>query len=105
MVTETEVLLSLLFRAPLIGVNPHKPEMLHAVTMDGIPIKNWPRTSTVESACGKKRLKLLGSRGYAVEWPPNVRSLPKGTVRCDTCHDATGRKRPRSRFVPRPVDA
>lgn len=92
-------LISLMLTAPLVGLRKRWPNVLHAVEMEGFPVKTWPN-GTARSACGLTGLRLLWSSG-PTPWPPRVRGLPEGFTRCAECHEATGRKRPRSEFKPR----
>lgn len=87
--------------APLIGVNPDDPTVLHAVTMDQV-CHGWSGENPMDAACGAASVKLLAAttgpdaRVVVVEWPPKIASLPAGHSRCRPCWEATGRKRPRS---------
>lgn len=85
--------------APLTAISRRWPTVLHAAEMETI-ISAWPN-GTVTAACGKARLRLLawGADRTMVPWPPRVDSLPADWTRCRDCHMATGRKRPRSRWV------
>lgn len=88
-------LISLMFAAPLVGTRKRWPEVLHAVRMEDLPIKTWPN-GTARSACGLSGLRLMSNDGKApVPWPPRVAGLAP-MVRCQECHELTGRKRPRS---------
>ena len=88
----------LIFNAPLIGVRKRWPNVLHAVEMEGLPIKTWPKGKAV-SVCGITGLRLLGREdGSATLWPPRVKGMPDGVTRCRDCHEATGRLRPRSEY-------
>lgn len=96
-------LLGAMLSAPLIAVYPRNPTVLHGADMDTI-YKAWP-DKTVTSACGKQRLRLMsaqykdGPRTVAL-WPPRVKGLPRGTVRCKECHNALTPKRPRINYIP-----
>ena len=90
-------LIALMLDAPLIGVRKRWPETLHAIAMDGFPVATWPKGKAT-SACGLSGLRVAVDESGAVPWPPRVSTLPEGTVRCRECHEATGRKRPRSEF-------
>lgn len=35
-------LIELMLNAPLVGVRQRWPDVLHAVTMEGLPVKTWP---------------------------------------------------------------
>lgn len=83
--------------APLTGVSLRRPNLLHAVTMEGV-IKAWPDHCAV-AACGTRNIRLLLVGRLAVEWPPKIRSLPDRVERCRACWEATGRMRPRSQFT------
>ena len=90
--------------APLIGVDfddDTEPFVMHAVESGQI-IDAWER-KTATAACGASGLKLLkiADEPVVYEWPPSTRNLPKRYARCAECHDATGRKRPRSRWLSR----
>lgn len=94
-------LLDLAFNAPLVGIRKRWPNVLHAVDMKGLPVKTWPN-GTATSVCGLRGLRVLSSPGVdgndlLVLWPPRVAGLAPMT-RCPECHEATGRKRPRSTF-------
>lgn len=90
-------LFSLMLAAPLVGVRKRWPDVLHAVTDDGLPIKTWPH-GTARSACGLTGVRLLSlAPGGPIPWPVQQR-LPNGWVRCEACHEATGRKRLRARI-------
>lgn len=90
-------LISLMFEAPLIVVRARWPEVLHAVTMEGLPIKTWPH-GLARSACGLTGLRLVWADDSGpVPWPPRVAGLGP-MKRCEACHEATGRKRPRATF-------
>lgn len=80
--------------APLTGINPRWPKVLHAVDMGELAAA-WPNGSVV-SVCGKSRLRLLAYGDDLVLWPPRVKGLEP--ERCAGCHALTGRKRPRSTF-------
>lgn len=83
--------------APLVGLNQRWPKVLHAVTSDEIA-KRWP-SGTATAVCGAKRLRILKSGPMVVEWPPSVKSLPESHERCRECHQETGKRSPRSRWV------
>lgn len=89
-------LIGAMLNAPLVAVDVASPDLLHAATMETIG-KGW-EAETVSSACGAEGLKLLASGDQAVLWPPRVSSLAGAMRRCKACHEATGRKRPRSEF-------
>lgn len=98
-----ESLFVAMLRAPLVGVVPNDPAVLHAVDL-ALIAHGWEKGET-ESVCGVTGIKLVdGGEGAGVEWPPRVSSLPDGRSRCRACHIATGRKRPRSAFLPTPVE-
>ena len=88
-------LIGLMLDAPLVGVLQRWPKRLHAIPMDGIS----PHRMSFESACGLSGLRLfpadyVGER-VAAPWPPRVKGMPEGFVRCRVCFEATGRPRPR----------
>ena len=98
-VVRTGTLLELLFNAPLTGVRKRWPEVLHAIEMDGVPVKTWPHGKAT-SACGLTGLRVVAvERSGLMLWPPRVASLPDGLSRCRVCHEATGKRRPRSNYV------
>ena len=90
------MLIEALFSVPLIGVSRRWPGRLHAVESREI-IRAWPN-GTVAAVCGARRLRLLGDGDFAVAWPPSTRGLPRSVERCQACWEATGKKRPRSKF-------
>lgn len=92
-------LISLFLAAPHIAVEQEAPKLLHAVTADGLPVKSWP-DGLATTACGVEAVQLLQRSDVEAPtpWPPRVRSLPEGFVRCAECYLATGRPRPRSEF-------
>lgn len=88
--------------APLVACSPASPNVLHAVTMEGV-VKGWPNPpdtgkSSFVSACGVDGVLFCGTPEFVPEWPPRVSSLPPTIVRCRDCHRLTGRKSPRSSF-------
>lgn len=85
--------------APIVGLSPRWPRVYHAVESKEIA-SAWPN-GTVTAVCGAKRLRLLASGPLVVEWPIGVKGLPEGRERCRACWEATGKKRPRSRFIKR----
>jgi hypothetical protein len=97
-------LITLMFAAPLIGCDPESPDILHAVTMEGVT-KGWVPVDGNDpwftSACGTSELKLVGSDELLVPWPPRVSSLTGPMVRCRDCQRLTGNKRPRSSWRPK----
>lgn len=94
-------LLQAMFAAPVVGVSARWPKVLHAVGMDAV-VDAWPRRGTRKryavAVCGASGLRLLSSGPHVVEWPPRVEGLAPDHERCRTCHELTGRKRPRSAF-------
>lgn len=97
--------LSALINAPLVAIQPNTPDaQLHAVTMEGIGavIDEWAAGGTLVTACGITGVKLVPIRGTAdpVPWPPQDRGAP--IRRCHACWVATGKKRPRSKFMAAP---
>lgn len=90
-------LIALMMHAPLIGIRLRWPTVLHAIDMDGLPIKTWPH-GKARSVCGLSGLRVAGSGETIGLWPPRVSSLPDGWTRCKDCFDATKHKRPRSEF-------
>jgi hypothetical protein len=93
------MLIEAALNAPLIAINPRWKNVMHAAEMETI-IDAWPN-GTVTSVCGKPRLRLLAGPGL---WPPRVKGSPM--ARCRDCWEATGKKRPRSTWVPKhpPLD-
>ena len=91
-------LIELMLSAPLTAVTSDDPSVLHAATMEGLPVETWPH-GLAEAACGQERVRLLMVGSVLVPWPPRVSSLPSGRSRCRECHERTGRKRPRSEFT------
>ena len=94
-------LLSAVINAPLMGVLRRWPHRLHAVDMEGV-VDGWER-GFFRSACGLRGLKICGAtmeedHGLAAPWPPRLRGLPEGFVRCRVCWEATGKKRPRCQY-------
>ena len=89
-------LITLMLAVPVIGVadGDVTQSTVHAVTMDGLPIKTWPN-GTATSACGLERVRVLADQGRVALWPPAVKNLAEGTARCRDCQRATGNKRPR----------
>jgi hypothetical protein len=59
-------LISLMFSAPLIGVRLRWPNVLHAIDMDGLPIKSWPN-GKARSVCGLSGLRVVASG--RLDWP------------------------------------
>jgi len=97
-------LITAMFAAPLIGCDPDTPDVLHAVTMEGLTAAWVPVDGNdpwFSAPCGAVRLKLVGSDGSAVSWPPRVSSLVGSMVRCRDCQRLTGSKRPVSSFRPK----
>lgn len=101
------ILIAAALNAPLIGVLPRWRHRLHAVTMEGV-VDGWEKGSFV-SACGIKGMKFFpatfeenpeGDR-LAAPWPPRIKGLPEGFIRCRTCWVATGKKPPRCHYKPR----
>lgn len=98
-----EPLFSAMLRAPLIAVDPDAAAVLHAVSMDEV-CRTWPGSKApnepMVAACGTAGMVAVGTPdGFAVEWPPRVRTLPEGVTRCRACQAATGYRPPRSEFV------
>lgn len=95
------VLIDAALHAPLLGVRPDDPELLHAVDMHCV-IQYWDSDDGLfVSACGLDGIALVDADGSqsVVPWPPRVASLPAGRKRCKACQMATGNKRPRCSFV------
>lgn len=90
-------LLTLILSTPLTGVRKRWPNVLHAVEMEGLPIKTWP-DGLAKSVCGKVGLRCVQWHGTLILWPPAVKGLP-GMRRCRECFDRCKKKRPRSKFV------
>ena len=88
-------LIELMFSAPLVAFNRRWPRVLHAVDMEQIA-PAWKKGGSVTAVCGATRLKVLACGPQLVLWPPQVKSLHPDHERCRACHEATGRKRPRS---------
>jgi hypothetical protein len=100
------MLITTLLQAPLIGVDfesDDEPFVMHAVESAQI-IDAW-ETKSATAACGATGLKLLkiADEPVVYEWPPSTRNLPRRYARCAACHDATGRRRPRSRWLSQPA--
>lgn len=89
-------LATLIIAAPVIGIadGDVTQSTVHAVTLDGLPIKTWPN-GTATSACGVPNVRVLVDQERVALWPPAVKNLPEGTTRCRACQQATGNKRPR----------
>jgi hypothetical protein len=88
-------LLEVALTAPVVGLNPDEPHLLHAVEMNAL-IHGWD-TGHLTAACGANGMRLLSERmaGQRVlPWPPSTRHLAPAR-RCPTCWTLTGRKRPR----------
>lgn len=97
-------LITAMFAAPLIGCDPDTPDVLHAVTMEGLTAAWVPVDGNdpwFTAPCGAGRLKLVGSDDLLVPWPPRVSSLVAPMVRCRNCQRLTGNKRPRSSRRPK----
>ena len=95
--------MSLMLCAPLCAVEPDVPgpTTLHAVTQEGLT-KGWP-DGPLSSACGVV-VKLLPHPEEAeqpIPWPPRLKGMSAGFIRCGFCFVATGRGRPRSELVPK----
>ncbi len=90
-----------MFAAPLIGFR-RDGALLHAVTAKELCAK-WKSDLLLDAPCGATGLKVLRVRDETLlyEWPPSTRNLPAKYRRCDACHEATGRKRPRTRWEPK----
>lgn len=90
--------IEMLLNAPLIGLQQRWPRKLHAVDVDGVPLKG----GLARSVCGLKGLRLLplevGGETTAALWPPRVRGMPARFERCRPCFDATKPKRPRTQW-------
>jgi hypothetical protein len=84
-------------RPPLIAYNRRWPGVLHAVSADEIhrAAAGWPHW-TMRAVCGAQRLRAVLAGELIGQWPPRVRSLPRGWTRCQHCHRLTGRQRPRT---------
>lgn len=89
-------LITCLLAAPLIAVEDGDvtQSTVHAVTVDGLPIKTWPN-GTATSACGLPNVRVIVDGSAIALWPPAVKNLREGTKRCRACQAATGNKRPR----------
>lgn len=89
-------LATLMLAAPVIGIagGDVTQSTVHAVTLEGLPIKTWPN-GTATSACGLDNVRVIADHGRVALWPPAVKNLPEGTSRCRECQRATGNKRPR----------
>jgi len=88
-------LIAVALDAPIMAVLRRWPKTTHAVTFEAI-IEGWWR-GTFTSACGIRSLRLVGHDGLAARWPPKVKHCPY--VRCRECWVATGKRRPRTRWV------
>lgn len=86
----------LAFSCPLIGVRQRWPNVLHAVEVDGLPIKTWPK-GTARSVCGKTGVRVLMDGDTLVPWPPYVKGLGE-KVRCSECFEKCPKKKPVARF-------
>lgn len=98
-------LVTALLYAPWTGLDPKRPDVFHAITFEELS-KAWPfppkRVLWATGACGAKHLKIAAdTEENGVPWPPRVKTMPTRFVRCRACHEATGRKRPRSSFIPK----
>lgn len=93
---------------PVVGIKEPRDGVLHAVTMEGLPIKSWPE-GRCRAACDGEEVGLypyeVDGRFVPVLWPPRVRSLPKDWSRCKACFDATPEKRPRATMAPTAVSS
>ena len=89
-------LATLMLAVPVIGIadGDVTQSTVHAVTIDGLPIKTWPN-GTATAACGVEKVRVLVDGTALALWPPAVKKLPEGTARCRECQKATGNKRPR----------
>lgn len=94
-------LLDLMFGAPLMAVLKRWPNCVHAVEMGAI-VEGFER-GTFKTVCGRPGARLVasnsGDRLVAALWPPRVRgagAMPAHRTRCQTCHEQTGRMRPRT---------
>lgn len=89
--------------APLMAVLRRWPNRLHAVDMEHV-VKGWDRGSYL-SACGLQGVRLVGvdvdEVTVVAPWPPRLRGLPAGRVRCRDCWEVTGRMRPRTEWKPK----
>lgn len=94
------ILLTAALTAPLMGALRRWPKRLHAVNIDQV-VQGWER-GTFHSVCGLRGLKLVGTEieqeTYAAPWPPRLKGLPSGYVRCQDCYISTGKMRPRTEF-------
>lgn len=91
-------LIVLALSAPSIGISVRWPQVMHAITMEGLPIKTWPKGSAT-AACGKTGLRIMDNgNGYPAPWPPAVKGLAPRHTRCPKCFQATGKPRPKCRL-------
>lgn len=93
--------------APVMGVSKRWPNTVHAVEM-GEVIAGWDR-GTFVSACGKRGLRFWGHEVQgtlvAAPFPPRVKGMPEDLTRCRECWVATGKKAPRTQWVPKETAA
>ena len=100
--------INMMFAAPLIGVRQRWPNVLHAITLDGVGA-TMVKGRTFPSACGLKGLRLVEGRYTEAPdemrplpalWPPRIKGMPENMTRCRSCWEETGKQRPRSDWVP-----
>jgi hypothetical protein len=91
------MLIAVMFDAPVIGVLRRWPNRVHAIEMEAVAA-GWER-GTFKSACGVTGLRFWGLEVEnvlcAAPFPPRVKGMPDGLVRCRECWVLTGKKRPR----------
>lgn len=93
------ILLDACLLAPLTAMSKRWPGTFHAAEIATI-IDAWPN-GTVTASCGATRLRLVqGHNQMPGLWPPAAGSMLPGWTRCQACWVATGKKRPRSKWVP-----
>lgn len=95
-------LIALALKAPHIGLRKRWPNVLHAVELDGLPVKTWP-DGQATSVCGVSGLRILAASDGPAPWPPYVKGLGEKN-RCPECFAQCKKKRPVTRFHPAGAD-
>lgn len=93
-------LIELMLNAPLIGIQKRWPNKLHAVEMDGLPVKTWPK-GLGRSVCGRPGVRVVARGETLLLWPPYVEGLGQ-MIRCSDCYTACKKKKPRTRYLREP---